>query len=167
MDYRALQQQFSVVIEQLNAARAETSTLREQADASQKSRQEVLLVRDQTDAGSTALLRFEVDFQKREVLRLMQALEDLHREREASRKDSVQVCGFADDTIYNSIINQSCLKLQLLPVASNRSPRDRITTEPHPIAHSGNNFSARITYGKRVADREATHRSATVHRQSL
>ena len=51
------------MLEQLNAARSEARTLREQVAVSQKSRQEVLLVRDQTDAGSTALLRFEVDFQ--------------------------------------------------------------------------------------------------------
>ena len=87
----------------------------------------------------------------------MQAIEDLHRELEANKKDSVQVCRFADDTIYNAIISQLCLKFQLLLVASNRSPRDRIPTEPRSIAHSGNHFSARIDYEQGVADREATH----------
>lgn len=91
-DYRALQQQFSVVLQQLDAARAEAGALREQVAAAQKSQKEVLALREQqTDVGSVALLRFEADFQKREALRLTQVIEELRRELDTSRKNSVQV----------------------------------------------------------------------------
>lgn len=70
--------EYEEVINQLDAARQETITVREQAD---KFRRE----------STTSTLRFEVDNQKREVTRLNQLLEAMRTELEKTKKENSEV----------------------------------------------------------------------------
>ena len=73
--------EYEEVMNQLNAARQETITVREQAD---KLRRE----------STTSTIRFELESQKREVARLNKIVESLSTELEKTKKENSEVGRF-------------------------------------------------------------------------
>ena len=86
-DYRALQKQYELLIQQLEAAKVETRSIREQ---SEKYRSEIFLIKTQSESGS-ASIRFELESAKQEITRLNQKIESITIELEKIKKENLQV----------------------------------------------------------------------------
>lgn len=87
--------QYQLVIQQLDASRQETRTIREQ---SEKFQREILVIKSQSDSGS-ASIRFELESSKKEVLRLTQTIDALRNELEAVKKQNSEV----NTTVFSSL----------------------------------------------------------------
>lgn len=95
-----MQKQYELLIQQLDAAKVETRTIREQ---SEKYRSEILLIKMQSESGS-ASIRFELDSAKKEIIRLNQMLETITIELEKIKKENAQVIRPNTDQIISKYI---------------------------------------------------------------
>lgn len=86
-DFRTLQKQYELLIQQLEQSKLEVRTIREQSD---KYRSEIVLLRSQSESG-TASIRFELDSAKAEVTRVNQVIEMLRIELEKVKKENSEV----------------------------------------------------------------------------
>ena len=86
-DYRALFNQYQLLVQQLEASQKEVRTIREQADKFQR---EILLIRSESEVSSTAII-FELGNSKREMAGLNQIIESLRIELENSKQQASEV----------------------------------------------------------------------------
>ena len=86
-DYRSLQKQYEILIQQLEMVHKESSAYREN---SEKSRMEVFMLKSQLEAG-TSTIRFELDSAKAENTRLQQVIQTLRTELDSVKKENAQV----------------------------------------------------------------------------
>lgn len=86
-EYRALLSQYELLIQQLEISQKENRALKESAE---KSRRESLAMTSQREA-STVTIKYELESQKKEVLRLTQIIESLNGELEKTKKENSQV----------------------------------------------------------------------------
>jgi len=86
-DYRALQNQYEMLYQQLDAARAEIRTIREQ---SEKYRSEIVVIKSASESG-TASIRFELESAKSENARLTQIIEAIRVELEKTKKENSEL----------------------------------------------------------------------------
>ena len=88
-DYRSLLKQYETLIQQLEGAKNEIRTLREQ---SEKYRSEFLMIKSSSESG-VASIRYELESAKSENARLTQMIEALRIELENTKKENSGVCG--------------------------------------------------------------------------
>ena len=86
-DYRSLLKQYELVIQQLDAAKMEIRTVREQ---SEKYRSEMLVLKSSSESGVSSI-RYELESAKSEKVRLTQIVESLRIELENTKKENSQV----------------------------------------------------------------------------
>lgn len=86
-DYRALQKQYELLIQQLEGQQKETRVHR---DSNEKSRQEITLLKHQLEGGQAAV-RYELESAKAENARLMQIIESLRVELGNIKKENSEV----------------------------------------------------------------------------
>ena len=88
-DYRSLLKQYERLIQQLEAAKVEIRSVREQ---SEKYRSEILVIKSSSETG-VASIRYELESAKSENARLKQMIEALRIELENTKKENSGVCG--------------------------------------------------------------------------
>lgn len=86
-EYRALQKQYELLVQQLDTAQNETRAHRETAE---KTRMDAFMLKNQLDSG-TASVRFELESAKAEVARLTHTIEALRTDLETTKKENAQV----------------------------------------------------------------------------
>ena len=86
-EYRALLSQYELLIQQLEVSQRENRALKENAE---KSRRESLAMTSQREA-TTVSIKYELESQKKEVLRLAQIIESLNAELDKTKKENSQV----------------------------------------------------------------------------
>ena len=86
-EYRALLSQYELLIQQLEISQKENRALKESAE---KSRRESLAMTSQREAASVTI-KYELESQKKEVLRLTQIIESLNGELEKTKRENSQV----------------------------------------------------------------------------
>ena len=86
-DYRSLLKQYELLIQQLEAAKTDIRTLREQ---SEKYRSEIYVIKSSSENG-VASIRYELESAKSENARLTQIVEALRTELENMKKENSQV----------------------------------------------------------------------------
>ena len=98
-EYRSLQKQYELLIQQLDMIQKEASAYRENAE---KSRMEVYMLKSQLEAG-TSTIRFELDSAKAENTRLLQVIETLRTELDSIKRENAQVGLFTELHAYYSV----------------------------------------------------------------
>ena len=83
-DYRSLLKQYELILQQLEGAKNEIRTLREQ---SEKYRSEILVIKSSSESGVSSI-RYELESAKAENVRLTQIIEALRNELENMKKEN-------------------------------------------------------------------------------
>jgi chromosome segregation ATPase len=86
-DYRALQNQYELILQQLEASRTEIRNLRDQ---SEKYRSEILVIKSSSESGVSSI-RYELESAKSENARLTQIVEALRIELEKTKKENSEL----------------------------------------------------------------------------